>query len=63
MPNNSVYAAKGALHPLAKLTGAQIAEILARVAAGEMQKDLAVEYGVSQPHISRIVRGHRRAQG
>lgn len=57
------YGKRGAEHPRAKLTGAQVAEIIARARAGEPQKQIAAEYGVSQPHVSRIVCGYRRKQG
>lgn len=43
-------------HGMAKLTENDVAEIRRRYSLGETQKSLGVEYGVIQPHISRIVR-------
>lgn len=43
----------------AKLSLDQYAEIVRRVEAGEMQKDLAAEFGVSRPAISYIMKRHR----
>ena len=40
------------MHPNAKLTGEQRDEIRRRYAAGELQRDLAREYGVAQCTIS-----------
>lgn len=40
-----------------KLTAEQVAEIRERYAAGERQTALAREFGIKQPHVSRIVRG------
>jgi hypothetical protein len=49
---------RGAANPLAKLTAEQAAEIRVRYAEGEVsQTQLATAYGVSQPIVSRIVRG------
>lgn len=45
----------------AKVTAAQVAEIRARRAAGEQQKDLAREFGLGEMQVSRIVRGQRWA--
>lgn len=54
-------AAPGERNGRAKLTDAQVAEIRARYAAGGItQIALAHEYGVIQPHISRLVRGEQR---
>jgi hypothetical protein len=54
---------KGARSPVARerhfnarLSEAAVAEIRRRHFAGERQRDLAREFGVVQPHISRIVR-------
>lgn len=44
----------GEQHPLAKLTELQILEIRSRLAKGEKQKALAIEYGVGQSAISLI---------
>lgn len=49
--------ARGERHHAAKLTADQAVEIRERVAAGELQKSLAVEYGVSRPTISKVVVG------
>ena len=43
-------------HGMAKLTETDVASIRSRYANGETQKSLGLEYGVIQPHISRIVR-------
>ena len=50
----------GADHPMARLTDQQVAEIRQRHKEGTMQKDLAVEYGVSKQQVSRLVRGLQR---
>ncbi len=50
-------ATDGARNPMAKLTPAGVAAIRNRVAAGETQRSLCVEYGVSPMTISRAVRG------
>src|SRR5947199_536257 len=48
----------GELNTAAKLTTDQVREIRERYAAGGVsQQALADEFGVSQPHLSRIVRG------
>ena len=39
------------------MTDAQAAEVRARHMAGELQRELAAEFGVSQPTISKIIRG------
>ncbi len=44
------------IHHSAKLTTAQVKEIRRRYANGEIQMDLADEYGVTQAAISNIVR-------
>lgn len=41
----------------AKLSADDVANIRAQHAAGRLQRELAEQYGVNQPHISRIVRG------
>lgn len=48
---------------IGKLADGQVREIRARRAAGERQVDLSREYGVTQPMISRIIRGlsHRHS--
>lgn len=50
--------ARGTRRGNTKLSEAQIPEIRARAAAGEMHKVLAADYGVSRPSISRIVNRH-----
>lgn len=51
--NNQV---KGENHPSHKLTDKQVEEIRTRYASGNVrQVDLAKEYNVIQPHISRII--------
>lgn len=49
----------GEQHHGVKITALQVAEIRARVAAGEMQKTLVPIYGISKAQVSRIVRGDR----
>ena len=46
---------RGSRHGLAKLTEPDVIEIRRRAAAGEMQRDLAAHYGVSQSTVSRII--------
>lgn len=46
----------GVLHPMVKLTEAQVVEIRRRVAAGEVQRRLADEFGLSPSGICRIVK-------
>lgn len=46
--------------PQTKLTDEQIREIRNKYDAGKSQYDLALEYGIGQPHVSRIVRHLRR---
>lgn len=46
---------RGERHHNAKLTDEQIAAVRVRYAAGDTQMKLAKDYGVSQPHISRII--------
>lgn len=48
---------KGETRPKAKLTWAKVAAIRYRAAQGERQKELAMEYGVSDSVISEIVAG------
>jgi len=49
--------AHGERNPMAKLTQSGVAEIRRRVAAGETQRSLCAEFGVSPMTISRVVRG------
>ena len=46
----------GERHPNAKISDEQALEVRRRVAAGELQKPLATEFGVSKKSISRCVR-------
>lgn len=48
---------RGEAHRSSKLTEAKVRDIRARAAAGEMLKDLASEFEVSHPIVSRIVAG------
>lgn len=41
----------------ANLTDKDLAEIRRRYEAGEKQKDIALQFGVSRPHVSMIVKG------
>jgi HNH endonuclease len=52
---------KGEAHPMVKLNDAQVTEILRRRRMGESCADIAPVYGVSAQHVSRLVRGKRRA--
>lgn len=45
----------GVVNGQAHLTDAQVVEIRSRVAAGELQKDVAASLGVGRPTVSRIV--------
>jgi uncharacterized protein (DUF433 family) len=47
--------ARGSRKPTSKLTETQVTEIIRRVAAGELHRVVAADYGVSRPTISRIV--------
>jgi hypothetical protein len=47
----------GRLNPNAKLTRDDVEAILAAVAGGETQTSVARRYGISQPHVSELVRG------
>lgn len=49
----------GEAAPWAKLTAERVADIRRRYAAGEWQKHLAAEYGLSRGYLSLIVRGRR----
>lgn len=49
-------ASHGQGHPAAKLTDAKVRDIRRRAAAGETQRALAREYGVTQPAIMQVVR-------
>jgi len=51
---NRMPSRKGELHPLSKLTNAQREEIVRRRRAGERNMDLAIEFGVSRPTITRL---------
>lgn len=54
---------RGERHPQRKLTDAQVLEIRKRVAAGEVQKRLAEEYGVHFSTINDVVRRNWRHLG
>lgn len=47
--------------PAFKLVPQQVTEILERIAAGEMQKDIAAEYGIASSTVSQIKHGRRWA--
>jgi hypothetical protein len=53
--------ARGERMGASKLTEASVAQIKIRLAAGEQQKSLALEFGVSIAQLSRIARGKRWA--
>jgi hypothetical protein len=53
--------ARGELNANCKLSDEQVAEIRDRVAAGEMQKDLAKGFGVTPSQICRLVKRQQRA--
>lgn len=48
---------RGESHPKAKVTEEKVLAIRARYAAGEMQKDLAVEFGINASTASSIISG------
>jgi hypothetical protein len=50
--------AKGEALPFAKLTGAAVLDIRARVTSGELQKQVGARYGIKQSYVSQIV--HRK---
>ena len=50
---------RGEAHPRSKLTASQVAEIRTRRRAGELLKDLATEFGVSDHQISNIANGRQ----
>lgn len=52
---------RGEKHWCARLTDAQVAEIRARHANGEMQKSLAADFNINAATVSRIVRNLWRA--
>jgi hypothetical protein len=59
--HRSTWDRTGTHNPNVKLTDEQVASIRQRYAAGGIsQTALALEFGVIQPHISRLVRGHQR---
>jgi hypothetical protein len=51
--------ARGFAMPHCKLSSEQVLQARARVAAGEVQRDLAAELKISVAQMSRIVRGKR----
>jgi hypothetical protein len=48
---------RGEKHNFARLTEEQVIEIKEKYKGGKYQKDIGKEYGVSQSHVSNIVRG------
>lgn len=52
---------RGENSPAAKLTNAQVREIIARRRAGERPTDLAAEYGINRAYVRQLVAGCRRA--
>lgn len=54
---------RGISHPKATLTDAQVAQIRARAAAGEKQRDIARAFGCSQSTVWRIAHEITRATG
>lgn len=52
---------RGAAHPLARLTDAQVTEIRASRAQGALIRELAERYGIGTSQVSRICRGMSRA--
>lgn len=51
----------GEAHPLARLTEANIIDIRSKLAAKVRQREIAAEYGISQPQVSNIKHGRRWA--
>ncbi len=51
----------GEKHHNARLTASDVADIRRRVAAGEVQRVVGLEYGIAQPHVSKIVTQKRWA--
>ena len=51
---------RGERHPNAKLTAAQVREIVRRSRQGAQHRALAKEYGVSESHVSNILAGRWR---
>jgi hypothetical protein len=47
---------EGSENGRARLTDEDVRTIRQRVAAGELQREVAADYGLVQPHVSRIVR-------
>lgn len=52
-----VSRSQGELHGLSRLSEGAVRSIRAEYAAGALQRQIAVKYGISQPHVSEIVRG------
>jgi hypothetical protein len=65
-PAHVIYAAPGITRtpgpPARKVTDAQAREIIRRCAAGETQRAVAADYGVTQPFVSNLVTAHRRGE-
>lgn len=51
----------GERNPSAKISDAQALDVLIRASQGESQRSIARAMGISQPQVSRIVTGKRRA--
>jgi HNH endonuclease len=49
---------RGSLHGAARITESEVVQIRQRVRAGEMQKTLAAELGISRGSVNRIIKGH-----
>ena len=58
--DEGVDMAQKARHGKVTLSNDQVQEVITRFNAGELGKDLAVEYGVARSTISRYVHGVRR---
>lgn len=54
---NTGLAPVGERHGNAKLTEAQVREIITRVRAGESQRSVAKDYGIKHPAVSNIMNG------
>jgi hypothetical protein len=48
---------RGETNTRAKITAAEVQRIIAAYATGQLQKDIAKEFGISQSQVSNIVRG------
>lgn len=50
---------KGSLHPLSKLTEADVAEMIRMGSQGSLQREIGAVFGVNQQTVSKILRGDR----